>query len=241
LSADDANFPDAGLGVGEEQGVYRVSVEKSEQTFITQLKQLGEELRRRVDVPDRRLQGGHAAVEVVSFKGHLYEPLIKASGASITVKPVSLNEGEMRFVKRLKDYCTEDSDQFADKPLLLLRNMSRGRGVGFFEAGNFYPDFILWRIHGDRQRIVFVDPKGLHNLSWEGEPKLEFYKTVQEIEQRMSDPNVSLRSFIISVTPAAAMKLRWPMVTADEMARRNILFDEDEGYIERLVKETLPD
>lgn len=22
--------------------------------------------------------------------------------------------------------------------------MSKGRGVGFFEAGNFYPDFILW-------------------------------------------------------------------------------------------------
>jgi hypothetical protein len=56
----------------------------------------------------------------------------------------------------------------------------------------------------------------------------------------MSDPNVSLRSFILSVTPAAAMKLRWPKVTVAEMAARNILFDEDEHYVERLVAESDP-
>lgn len=240
LSADDPNFPEAGPGVGEEQGVYRVSVEKSEEALITQLKQLGDELRRRVAVADKRLQGGQAAIEVVSFKGHLYEPLIKASGASISVKPVALNDGEMRFVKRLKCFCDAHPEQFAAKPLFLLRNMSKGRGVGFFEAGNFYPDFIIWRIDGDRQRITFVDPKGLLNLSWDGEPKLEFYKAIQDIERRMSDPNVSLRSFILSVTPAAAMKLRWPKVTVAEMAARNILFDEDEHYVERLVAESDP-
>lgn len=29
-----------------------------------------------------------------------------------------------------------------------LRNMSRGKGVGFFEAGNFHPDFIRWMVIG---------------------------------------------------------------------------------------------
>ena len=239
LSVDDPNFPEAGLGVGEEQGVYRVSVEKSEQTLITQLKQLGDELRRRVTVADKRLQGGQAAIEVVTFKGHLYEPLIKASGACISVKPVALNDGEMRFVKRLKEYCATYPEQFADEPLFLLRNMSRGRGVGFFEAGNFYPDFIIWRIKGDKQRITFVDPKGLLNLPWDGEPKLEFYKSIRDVEKRMNDPKVSLRSFIVSVTPAAAMKLRWPNVTDAEMAQRHILFDEDEGYVGRLLSQSM--
>src|SRR5690606_32826769 len=153
LDAGDPNFPEAGARVGEEQGVYRVSVEKSEEALITQLRQLGDELRKRAGVADRTFIGGQAKLEVLSFKGHLYEPLIKASGASISVRPVSLNDGEMRFVRRLKDYCAEHPEEFADKPLFLLRNMSRGRGIGFFEAGNFHPDFIVWRIDGNKQRI----------------------------------------------------------------------------------------
>lgn len=239
LSADDPNFPEAGTGVGEEQGIYRLSVEKSEQTLITQLKQLGDELRKRAAVADRRLQGGSAAVEVVTFKNHLYEPLIKASGASITVKPVALNDGEMRFVARLKEYCQANPEQFEEKPLFLLRNMSRGRGVGFFEAGNFYPDFLVWRLDGEKQSITFVDPKGIRNLSWANEPKLEFYKTVREIEKRLGDPDVTLRSFILSVTPASEMALHWG-VTPGQMAERNILFDEDEHYVDTLVRESAP-
>lgn len=234
LSADDPNFPEAGSGVGEEHGVYRVSVEKSEETLITQLKQLGEELRKHAGVADKAYTGKQAKLEVLSFKGHLYEPLIKASGASISVKPVALNDGEMRFVHRLKEYCDTHPHEFADKPLFLLRNLSRGRGVGFFEAGNFYPDFIVWRIDANKQCITFVDPKGIRQLSWANEPKLDFHQTVRDMERRMGDTNVSLRSFIVSVTPAAEMAMHWD-VTREEMAKRNILFNEDERYMERLL------
>ena len=234
LSADDPNFPEPGEGVGEDQGIYRLSVEKSEESLITQLKQLGDELRKRAAVADKKLHGGQAMVEVLSFKNHLYEPLIKASGANITVKPVTLNDGEMRFVTRLKQYCAANPTEFEGKPLFLLRNMSRGRGVGFFEAGNFYPDFILWRIDGDKQCITFVDPKGIRNLSWANEPKLDFFKTIADIEKRLGDSNVTLRSFIVSVTPAAEMALHWN-VTPEQMAKRNILFDEDEGYLKAVI------
>ena len=239
LDANDRNFPEAGGGVDEEQGVYRVSVEKSEETLITQLRQLGEELRKRAGVADRTFTGGQARLEVLSFKGHLYEPLIKASGASISVRPVSLNDGEMRFVRRLKDYCAAHPEEFADRPLFLLRNMSRGRGIGFFEAGNFHPDFIVWRIDGSKQRISFVDPKGIRQLDTIDDPKIQFHRTIQEIEARMRDPDVSLRSFIVSGTSAAEMELHW-QVTRQEMAKRNILFDEDESYMERLIQISLP-
>ena len=37
---------------------------------------------------------------------------------------------------------------FDDRQVYLLSNLSKGRGIGFFEAGNFYPDFILWQVHG---------------------------------------------------------------------------------------------
>lgn len=234
LSADDPNFPDAGSGVGEDHGCYRVSVEKSEEQLIIQLKQLGEELRKRVGVADKRLQGRHAAVEVLRFDRHLYEPLIKASGATITVKPVALNDGEMRFVKRVRDYCRANPEAFDEKPLFLLRNLSRGRGVGFFEAGNFYPDFILWRIDGEQQRITFVDPKGIRNLDTVDDPKIAFHQTIREVEKRIGDPKVSLRSFIVSGTSAAEMVLHWK-VKPEEMSKRNILFDEDENYVKRIM------
>ncbi len=240
LDAGDPNFPETGAGLGEEQGVYRVSVEKSEEALITQLRQLGDELRKRAGVADRTFTGGQARLEVLSFKGHLYEPLIKASGASISVRPVSLNDGEMRFVRRLRDYCAEHPEEFADKPLFLLRNMSRGRGIGFFEAGNFHPDFIVWRIDGSKQRISFVDPKGIRQLDTIDDPKIQFHRTIQEIEARMADPDVSLRSYIVSGTSAAEMEMHWK-VTRQKMAERNILFDEDEGYVARLIRESAPE
>ncbi|MEZ5466722.1 MAG: DEAD/DEAH box helicase family protein [Lysobacterales bacterium] len=237
LAADDPNFPEAGNAVGEEQGVYRVTVEKSEETLITQLRAIGEELRQRTYADQhKKLKGENASVELIRLQHHLFEPLIRAGGASVSVKPVALNEGEMRFVQRLKDYCECKTSEFVDKPLFLLRNLSRGRGVGFFEAGNFYPDFMLWRIDGERQRITFVDPKGIRNLSWENEPKLDFHQTVREIQARINDPHVALESFIISVTPAAEMKLHWSKSEA-EMAARHILFDEDADYLARLLGE----
>jgi hypothetical protein len=38
------------------------------------------------------------------------------------------------------------------------------RGVGFFEAGKFLPDFIVWLLVDGRQYISFVDPKGIRKL-----------------------------------------------------------------------------
>lgn len=229
LQADDPNFPDPGDGVGEEQGVYRVQVERTETQLIAHLERMRDEIR-----------AGHAGpwsfsgVEAVRFQHHLYEPLIKAGGASIEVKPVALNDGEMRFVKDLKEYCEAHPTEFAERPLYLLRNMSRGRGVGFFEAGNFYPDFMLWRVDGERQHITFVDPKGIRLLSWANEPKLDFYKTVKDIEQRLNDPHTTLSSCIVSPTSLKEMELHWG-VTQEEMRKRNILFMEAERYVAELL------
>lgn len=237
LTADDPNFPDPGDGVGEEQGVYRISVDKTETQLIEQLKQIGAELRKRTRIDQKRLKGSSASVDIIGFANHLFEPMIAASGANISVKPVALNDGEFRFVTRIKEYCQANPEEFTDRPLFLLRNMSRGRGVGFFEAGNFHPDFMLWRLDGPRQSITFVDPKGIRHLSWDNEPKLDFHNTIREIERRMGDGNVTLQSFLVSVTPAAAMALHWGK-TREEMAARNILFDEDAQYVAKLMEAT---
>lgn len=75
LAADDPNFPEAGNAVGEEQGVYRITVEKSEETLITQLRAIGEELRKRAySEPHKKLTGANATIELIRFQHHLFEP-----------------------------------------------------------------------------------------------------------------------------------------------------------------------
>jgi hypothetical protein len=63
--------------------------------------------------------------------------------------------------------------------IFLLRDLSRGKGVGFFEAGNFHPDFILWILSEDKLRAQFKElyrargkryiPNKVHNFAglWE--------------------------------------------------------------------------
>ncbi len=150
----------------------------------------------------------------VYFDRHLYQPLLAAGyydGATfvespdiqrgdIKTVPVVLNRGEARFPRKLREFLQAHPATLGPRRLYLLRNLSRGKGIGFFAADDFYPDFILWLVDGSRQRIVFVDPKGLALLKPNNfdHPKIQLYRTLQEIADNLGDPNVGLDSFIIS-------------------------------------------
>ena len=92
------------------------------------------------------------------FDTHLYQPVMHArKNSKVQIAPVSLNESEFDFIEDLSLALESNiSGEF-----YLLRNESRGRGIGFFEAGNFYPDFLLWRVEGDNQYLAFIEPHGL--------------------------------------------------------------------------------
>ena len=94
--------------------------------------------------------------------------------------------GERDFVEDLRHYYEHNREFFHGRELYLLRNMSRGRGIGFFEAGNFYSDFILWLVEVDRQLVTFIDPKGIRNLAGLSDPKVAFYQTIKELETNYS-------------------------------------------------------
>ena len=120
--------------------------------------------------------------------------------------------------------------------LYLLRNLSKGRGVGFFEAGNFHPDFILWLLAGGRQHVIFVDPKGIRNLG-ATDPKIQFHETIKEIEVRLGDSAVRLQSFIVSNTPSATMQMLWG-IDKSEMQKRHVLFQEEDraSYVRSMLE-----
>ena len=165
-------------------------------------------------------------MKAIWFDQHLYQPLLYLDTTLVEISPAPLNKGERQFVEDLKAFHDGCADFFENRELYLLRNLSRGRGVGFFEAGNFHPDFILWLLMAGQQRVIFVDPKGIRNLG-SNDPKIQFHETIKEIEQRLGDPGVRLQSFIVSNTPSATMCRQWSMEKS-EMQRRHVLFQKED-------------
>lgn len=175
------------------------------------------------------------------FGAHLYEPVLHVvKGSRIQIAPVSLNESEFQFLDDLRLYIETDQARLAEEgiELFLLRNESRGRGVGFFEAGNFYPDFLLWLVKDGKQHLAFVEPHGLQHEG-PGHKKIEFYQVIKDIQERLASEDVILNSFI--VTPTRFGKLNWGK-TINELEEMHVLFMEDQrdayikSIIDRMVK-----
>ncbi|QQS45061.1 MAG: DEAD/DEAH box helicase family protein [Acidobacteriota bacterium] len=231
LADDDSNFP----GEADENGdgYYRILLEKSEEEIITKLTQL-KEMIQKGELKPWEFRG----LKAIWFGRHLYQPLLYLDKNGIEISPVALNKGERLFVEDLRDFHDNSNDFFSDKELYMLRNQSRGRGVGFFEAGNFHPDFILWLLLEGQQHVIFVDPKGIRNLGLT-DPKIEFYKTIKEIEQRLQNKDVRLDSFIVSNTPSHTMMIQWG-IDKGEMIAKHILFqEEDKDIYIRTMLETI--
>lgn len=187
---------------------YEFWIEQSQESIIRKLTLLKQRIEER-QMPEEERIGQEFTV--FQFLQHLYKPLVYIDTGKyreiVKIQPVALNAGEEQFVKDLKTYFEQHPDFFETRELFLLRNMSR-KGVGFFEANNFYPDFILWLVEGEQQYVAFIDPKGLKMLDGFDNPKIKFHKTVKAvIEPRLNDPNLSLSSFI--VTPTSHLKVRF--------------------------------
>lgn len=212
---------------------YNVSVKETETDFIDKLRRLAEVIASG-DLKDIDLGCGYAFY----FDKHLYNPILSIQNNDvIEVKPVCLNEGETKFVKDLRIYYESHKNEFANCEFYLLRNRSKS-GIGFFEEGGFYPDFILWYVKGEKQHIAFVDPKGIYHLNPK-HPKLNFYRRIKEIEKDMGNPNIKLNSFIISVTPFGKINWKGDKVQA-YFESKNIIFQEDSCYIEKLMRKVVP-
>jgi hypothetical protein len=76
-------------------------------------------------------------MKAIWFDKHLYQPLLYLDTSIVEISPAPLNRGERQFVEDLNAFHDGHPDFFATRELYLLRNLSKGRGVGFFEAGNF--------------------------------------------------------------------------------------------------------
>jgi hypothetical protein len=229
LKRDDDNFQD-----------YVVRVPRNSPGLIKAIKDITEEGKRIYKELCADLPG-------LYFDRHLYQPLLIQKGSKVKCAPPALNESERRFVNDLLEYCKSKPALLEDKELFLLRNLSRGKGIGFFEDNGFYPDFILWIMEGKKQRLVFIEPHGMLNEDHPSiNPKVNLHKKLKsqaaDALRRSKAKNVELDSFIISVTPYDDLRKRicddaapW---TREKFASTHILFSDSEdrrSYLEQIV------
>ncbi len=209
-------------------GAYVVKVRKSEKELIAAI----EKLRKNAEI--LRKQETHELPRIY-FDRHLYLPLLFEKDNNVHTVPPGLKKSEAQFVRDLKDYWTaEKNKSLAMKEVFLLRNLSRGRGVGFFEESGFYPDFILWIIEDNKsQRIVFIEPHGMvHAKAYIHDEKARLHERLPELAKEMGKrskkKNIMLDSFIVSATKFDDLHERYENGTWDmaKFAEKHILFQE---------------
>jgi hypothetical protein len=219
LSADDPNLRD-----------YTVKVSRSDSALVREIARLIKEGQRIYDEEIGR------PLPNIHFDRHLYQPLLVEAGENVRSEPSGLKPSERDFVKKLRDYVrAEASRSLANSQVFLLRNLSRGRGVGFFENEVFYPDFILWVKTGTGQRLVFIEPHGMRqSKAYWRDDKVRLHERLKQFGEKIKLPRskgtVELDSFIISATPYDELRRMYGEGDWDRarFAAAHILFAEDE-------------
>lgn len=222
---------------------YRLSIiEAGNEIVIDNLRRLQNTLKAGQFTTDSRLGTRFDALHVLP---HLYQPLLymdaKSYQDAVSMQPVALNEGERRFVEDIRKVVLDGCPLLKDATIHLLRNQSR-KGIGFFDANNFYPDFLLWVIQAEHQHLAFIDPKGIRNFAGFDEPKIQFSRRIQtELEPKLNDPALHLSSFIVSVTPYERLKSWGGLPPIDEFNANNIYFQTQQTgeYLEKIFVKIL--
>ena len=191
LNEDDPNKVDS----------YELSVNATEDLLIREARQLAETVRQD-DMPD--LWYENLKVGAIGRKAHAYQPLLfAAKDRVVSVEPVPLDKNEERVVIYLAGVAADPRTTcMKGKELFLIRNLTRGRGVSFFDDFDYYPDFIVWIKDGDTQHVLFLDPKGLARIGSRERKKIRLHHEIADIGRKLheSDPNLHLHAYILSAT-----------------------------------------
>ena len=196
------------VALGEDDSnnavTYELSVDVTEDQLVRDAGELAYNIRegRYDELEDwyRNLQIG-----IIRSQAHAYQPLLYArKDRIVTVQPVPLDANEMRVVEGLEGLARTGDPCLQGKELFLIRNLTRGRGVSFFDDFGYYPDFIVWLKDDHQQHVLFLDPKGLSRFGQRERRKVQLHHEIAEIEERVreNDPDLYLCAYILSVTPA---------------------------------------
>lgn len=203
-----------------------------------------ESIRNLLAQADRLYERDCAELPTLVFERHLYLPLLLADRSPAeSATPPPLDAHEAQFVRDLRNYVQQCAAELNGYTLYLLRNLTRGKGIGFFsaDAGEaFYPDFILWLVGDDEARIAFIDPHGLRMARGGfSEPKLQLHQLLESLILSCDSKSrcVKYTAFILSTTPYGTLKTTFGAGshTKEEFVAHHVLFMEEPDYVGRLL------
>ena len=215
---------------------YELSVDEKEKDLMRNIENLVKRANQGDYSQDMDFNKVQLSLLAPSF--HAYIPLLHASAGaekSVQITPVPLNAGEAKFVKCLKSVAESSANCVQGKEIYLMRNLSRGKGVSFFDDYSFYPDFILWVKSAKRQDILFIDPKGLVRYDSRVASKVNLHKRIKETQKKIQkkNPELFLHSYIWSETNPRDIGTDKQM-PRDEYHEKGIFFDSDYEFIKLL-------
>ncbi|MCB1327749.1 MAG: DEAD/DEAH box helicase family protein [Spirochaetales bacterium] len=159
--------------------------------------------------------------------------------AITSMSPPGLVKSETDFVDHLRSYWNKNTSVHAKDSLFLLRNAGRGKGIGFYTGlFGFYPDFLLWIVHGRKTYLTFVEPHGLR-LEEGGlqSPKVLLAEELPHVPVQNKPTSLVLNSFILTPTPLAQISSE---ITEEAAAESHVFYmDEDGEYVAALMKSIL--
>ena len=210
---------------------YSVWVRDSQRQFISDLKYL--------ITSDDLYTRQPANIPTLFLAEHLYQPLFTEGSAELEkTVPVMLNSGERTFAEDLRTFIGSIALP-ADWQIVVLRNLSKGKGVYFWQTAGFYPDFILWLLTPTKHHVIFIDPKGLRNLLGQfNDEKVTLHTRIKAIEtalQPTSGPTIQLDAFLDSTTSMADVpwQVERPGIPAHDATlndyHKNHIFFQSEG------------
>ncbi len=225
LVEDDPNLAFNRQVSEDGKPAYILRVPRSKQEIIEAIVKLRNDM-------DKLTNDENGNLPRLHFDRHIYLPLLLKKNDVVITQPPALEESESRFVRDLRDYWRSEGEKSTEKKeVYLLRNLSRGKGIGFFWGNGFYPDFILWVVDKAGQRIVFVEPHGMiYAKPYANDEKASLHERLPElakdIAERTGRTDIRLDSFIVSATPYEELRTKyddgkWDL---DRFTEKHILF-----------------
>ena len=211
---------------------YELSVDATERLLIEDVHELASNVR----AGDFR----NLNVSVIMTQAHAYKPLLYAGPDSkVTIQPVPLNKDERNVVEKLAALAEHRDPCLHGKELFLIRNLTRGRGVSFFDDYAYYPDFIVWLKDETCQHVIFLDPKGLSRYGSREQQKVSLHQEIKKTETqiRRTDPDVRLHAYVLSITPLALIDEA--AGSRDDWKQRGVYFLDEGDCLKQMIAHVL--
>ena len=211
---------------------YEISVDATENQLVKDVHELASSVRAR--------DFWELSISVLMIQAHAYKPLLYAGPDSkVTIQPVTLNKDERNVVEKLAVLAQNRDPCLHGKELFLIRNLTRGRGVSFFDDYAYYPDFIVWLKDKTCQHVIFLDPKGLSRYGSCEEKKVSLHHEIKQTEAqiRRTDPDVRLHAYVLSST--SPNRIGKALLSRPDWKRQGVYFLEEDDCLKQMIEHAL--